>query len=59
MNSIKQKIKKSPLLAFCFAEQRQKIKFLLQNRLTSPRKGRANKDIFQLAVPFGQNPNFF
>jgi len=32
------------------SEQRQKIQFLLQNRLASPRSGRARRKIFQLAV---------
>jgi len=31
MKSIKQKIKKSPLLAFCFAKQRQKFNFAPKN----------------------------
>jgi len=50
-------MKKSPLLAFRFAEQRQKIHPALSlkelGRLARPRRGRANKDISQLAVPFG------
>jgi len=33
--------------------ERQKIQFLLQNRLASPRSGRAKRFFFQLAVPFG------
>ncbi len=47
---------KSPLLAFCFAKQRQKIKFLLQNRLASPRRGRAKPFFFQLAEGVGLEP---
>ena len=56
MKTSKQKMEKSPLLAFREAEQRQKIQFLLQNRLASPRRGRANKDISQLAERAGFEP---
>jgi len=55
METIKQKIMKSPLLAFRFAEQRQKIQFLLQNRLASPRSGRAKRFFFQLAESVGRS----
>lgn len=50
------KKKKSPLLAFCFAKQRQKIKFPLENRLASPRRGRASNLFFQLAEGLGFEP---
>ncbi|OIO06458.1 hypothetical protein AUJ27_04135 [Candidatus Falkowbacteria bacterium CG1_02_37_44] len=49
MNLINKNLK-SPLLAFRFAEQRQKIQFCVQNRLASPRRGRAKRFFFQLAA---------
>ncbi len=47
------KKKKSPLLAFRFAEQRQKIRFCVQNRVASPRSGRAKS---RMAVGEGLEP---
>ena len=55
MNLINKNLK-SPLLAFRFAEQRQKIQFCVQNRVASPRSGRAKLGFFQLAERVGFEP---